>query len=290
MKPIIITDSNCDLSQEYLEYNNIISIPFRFQLNDKDYEDIYGQSITHQNFYHSLRLGDWATSTQINPYRFEKVFSKYVTLGYAIIYIGFSSGLSDTYNSALLAKKAILERHKSADISVIDTKGATSGQGLLVHSACNMLKQGRSKEDIVHWIEKNKLNVNIWFTVDSLDHLKRGGRISPTSAALGSLIDVKPILMVNKNGKLVAVKKVRRRKKAIKTLAAEIKERIVDPHNQVIFVNHGDCAEDAYLLKSLIEEQNKVKDVILNFIGPVIGAHSGPGTLSAAFIGQPRDA
>lgn len=153
-----------------------------------------------------------------------------------------------------------------------------------------MLKQGRSKEDIVHWIEKNKLNVNIWFTVDSLDHLKRGGRISPTSAALGSLIDVKPILMVNKNGKLVAVKKVRRRKKAIKTLAAEIKERIVDPHNQVIFVNHGDCAEDAYLLKSLIEEQNKVKDVILNFIGPVIGAHSGPGTLSAAFIGQPRDA
>lgn len=289
MKPIIITDSNCDLPQEYLEDNHIISIPFNFQLNGAVYEDDFGQSMSHQHFYDRLRSGEMATSTQITPYCFEKYFEEYVSQGYAIIYIGFSSGLSDTFNNAILARKAVTERNESADIAVIDTKGATSGQALHVHMACNMLKQGKTKTEIVDWIEANKMNVNIWFTVDSLEHLKKGGRLSPTSAALGTLIDVKPVLIVSQEGKLVPVKKVRRRKKAIKTLAAEIKERIIDSREQTIFINHGDCVEDADRLKALIQEQLEVKDVFVNYIGPVIGAHAGPGVISLAFIGSPRE-
>lgn len=288
MNPIIITDSNCDLNPEYLEANNIVSIPFHFHLNGIDFEDNFGQSITHHSFYHALRTGNMATSTQINPYIFEQYFENYVSQGHSIIYIGFSSGLSDTYNSALIARKSVIDRNESADISVIDTKGATSGQALLVCMACTLKKQGRSKEEIVQWIEQNKLNVNIWFTVDRLDHLKRGGRLSPTSAALGTLIDVKPILLVNSEGKLIPAKKVRRRKKAIKTLATELKEGIIDAHDQIVFINHGDCVEDAYYLKALIQELVGVKEVIINYIGPVIGLHAGPGVLSIAFLGKTR--
>jgi len=156
MKPIIITDSNCDLTQEYLEHNHIISIPFNFQLNGAVYEDDFGQSMSHQNFYDSLRSGEMATSTQITPYLFEKYFEEYVSQGYAVIYIGFSSGLSDTFNNAMLARKAVTERNESADIAVIDTKGATSGQALLVHMACNMLKQGKTRRKLSSGLKQIK--------------------------------------------------------------------------------------------------------------------------------------
>ena len=177
MKPLIVTDSNCDLSSEYIKENNVSVIPLYFHLKGKDYEDNFGESISYKQFYDELRRAEVCTTAQITPYKFEECFRKHVLDGYSIIYIGFSSGLSETYNNAILARKTILEENKAADITVIDTRSATAGQGLIVTYACEMLKNGKSKEDIVNWIEDNKLKVNHWFIVDSLDHLKRGGRI-----------------------------------------------------------------------------------------------------------------
>ena len=289
MKTLIITDSNCDLSAEYIKENNIHVIPFHFNLKGTEHEDkLFDGSINYKEFYDELRKGEMSTTTQITPYKFEECFGKYVSEGYSIIYIGFSSGLSGTYNNAIMAERSILEENKYADITVIDTRSATSGQGLLVYYACEMLKQGKSKEDIVNWIEDNKLKVNIWFTVDSLDHLKRGGRISAISATLGTILEVKPVLNIDKNGKLVVMKKVRGRKKSVRILLEEFKDRVIDFEKQTIFINHGDCLEDAEYLKSLILDEVKVKNVLINYIGPVIGAHTGQGVLCIAFIGKAR--
>ena len=288
MKPIFITDSNCDLSYEYLKENNIPVIPFNFHLKGKDYEDNFGESISYKEFYNELRNGEMSTTAQITPFVYEEYFRKYVSAGYSIIYIGFSSALSESYNHSVMALKAILEENPAADITVIDSKCATVGQGILVFYACEMLKQGKSKEDIVNWIEGNKLKVNHWFTVDSLEHLKRGGRLSATSATVGAMLNVKPILIVDNDGKLVLAKKVRGRKYAIGELLEELKNRVVNPEEQTIFISHGDCIKDAEHLKSLVMSEVKVKNVIINYLGPIIGTHTGPGLLCIAFIGNDR--
>jgi DegV family protein with EDD domain len=288
MRTLIITDSNCDLSYEYLQENNIPVIPFYFHLKGKCYEDNFGGSMGYQEFYDELRGGEMPTTAQITPFVFEEYFRKYLTEGYSIIYIGFSSALSESYSHSVLAKKTILNEESTANITVIDTRSATVGQGLLVYHACEMLKQGKSKQEIVNWIEDNKLKVNIWFTVDSLDHLRRGGRLSAASAAVGTLLDVKPLLFVDSNGKLVPVKKVRGRKKAIKGLLEEFQDRVINAEEQTIFISHGDCIEDAEYLKKIVMNEGKAKNAVINYVGPVIGAHTGPGILCIAYIGISR--
>ncbi|ETA80623.1 DegV family protein [Youngiibacter fragilis] len=289
MKPIIITDSNCDLTAEYLKENNIPVIPFYFNLKGQDYADDFGKSISYKEFYNELRNGEMPTTAQITPFVFEEYFRKYISEGYSIVYIGFSSELSGSYNNSVLAKNAILAEESNADITVIDTKSATTGQGLLVFYACEMLKHGKSKEDIVSWIEDNKLKVNHWFTVDSLDHLKRGGRLSATSATVGTLLSIKPILIINNDGKLVPVKKVRGRKKAIRELLDELKNKIINPEEQTIYITHGDCIEDAVYLKTLLMSEIKVRNVVINYLGPIIGTHTGPGLICITFIGKDRE-
>ncbi|MFT5873671.1 MAG: DegV family protein with EDD domain [Clostridium sp.] len=290
VKTLIVTDSNCDLSAEYIEENKIIVIPFYFYLKGKDYEDNFGASISYKQFYDELRRSEICTTAQITPYKFEECFREYVLDGYSIIYIGFSSGLSETCNNAILARQIILQENKDADITVIDSRSATAGQGLIVSYACEMLKQGKSKEDIVNWIEYNKLKVNHWFIVDSLDHLKRGGRISSVSATLGALLGVKPVLIMDNNGKLTVVKKIRGAKKSVRTLLKEFKDRAINPEQQDIFISHGDCLEDAEHLKKLIMSVVKVKNVTINYVGPIIGTHTGPGMLCVTFIGKDREA
>lgn len=152
-----------------------------------------------------------------------------------------------------------------------------------------MLKQGKSKEDIVSWIEDNKLKVNVCFTVDSLDHLKRGGRLSATSAAFGTLLEIKPILIIDNAGKLVPIKKVRGRKKAIRELLDELENKIINPEEQTIFITHGDCIEDAVYLRTLLMREIKVKNVVINYLGPIIGTHTGPGLICIAFVGKRRE-
>lgn len=288
MKTIIITDSNCDLTAEYVKENNIQIIPFYFTLKGKEYEDNFGRSLGYKEFYAELAKGEMVTTAQITPFNFEEYFKKYISEEYSIIYIGFSSALSQTYNNVIMAREEILEENNCADITIIDTKSASAGQGLMVYKACEMLKQGKSKEEIVSWLEENKLNVNTWFTVDNLEHLKRGGRISATSAAIGTLLDVKPVLYVNNDGKLIPSRNVRGRKKSIRAMFEEFKDRVVNAEGQTIFINHGDCIEDADYLKNLLMDEVKVKNVVINYVGPVMGTHAGPGVLSVAFIGKLR--
>ena len=164
------------------------------------------------------------------------------------------------------------------------------GLGLIVYYAAEMLKEGKTKEEIVEWVEKNKLKSNHWFVVDNLEHLKRGGRISAARAAIGTLLEIKPVLIVDGEGKLDVSKKIRGRKKAIKTLLEVLKEKIIDPEEQTIFINHGDCIKDAEYLKELLLKEVKVKDVMINHVGPIIGSHTGPDMLCMVFLGDSRSA
>jgi DegV family protein with EDD domain len=284
----IITDSNCDLSEAFLVENHIQIIPFTFQINGNTYTDDFGKTLSYKDFYDAMRKGAMPTTAQITAYTFENVFREFVLKGESVIYIGFSSALSGTFDSSVLARNTILEEIPTADVTVIDSRSASVGQGLLVSYAAMLQKQGKTKKEIVDWIEENKLMVNQWFTIDSLDHLKRGGRISATSAALGYLLSVKPILNIINDGSLNAVTKARGRRKSIMTLFDEYKARVVKPENQVIYISHGDCFEDAEYLKSLILSVSKPKDIIINTMGPVIGSHTGPGVLVVVFIGNER--
>ncbi|MGI6684038.1 MAG: DegV family protein [Bacillota bacterium] len=288
MKTMIIGDSCCDLPWEYIEGSRIPIVHYMYLFKGQEYFDDFGKSMSYHDFYHEVRAGEMPTTSQINVHTFEETFEKYVKEGYAIIYVSFSSALSNTYNNAVLAAELLREKYPQTDITVIDTKSASLGEGLILRTAIEMLKEGASKEEIVSWIEENKLKCNHWFTVEDLNHLKRGGRVSGTAAFVGSMLNIKPILHVDNEGRLIPVTKVRGRKKSIKILADMLIERIVDPENQVIGISHGDCLEDALYLKELILDNCPVKDVIINFVGPVIGAHSGPGTLALFFFSQER--
>lgn len=289
MSTVIFTDSCCDLPLEYIRENKIELISLRVKYESEDLPDDLGQSIKYKDFYNKIKKGVTATTSQANAFYFEEEFRKQIKLDKSIIYIGFSSALSGCINSARIAKEIIEEEIPKANITIIDSKSASLGLGLLVYKATEMIKEGKTKEEIVKWIEENKLKVNHWFTVDDLNHLKRGGRISSTVAIVGTILNIKPIMHVDKEGKLIPVTKVKGRKKAIKDLFERFKENIINPEEQTIFISHGDCPEEAEVLRDLILAQYKVKDCIINYIGPVIGSHSGPGTIALFFIGNSRE-
>lgn len=288
METVIVIDSCCDLPKDYIDKNNVPVLSMTVNFRGKEYLDDFGVSLTYKEFYEEVRKGEMPSTAQINAYAYAEEFKKHVSKEKAIICLVFSSALSGSFNSANIAKNMVLEEYENADITIIDTKCASLGEGLLDYYAIEMLKSGASKDEIINWVEKNKLRVNHWFTVDDLNHLKRGGRVSSTAAIIGTLLDIKPILHVDDEGRLIPVAKVKGRKKSIKALVEEFHKRVVNPEEQTIFISHGDCLEEAKLLEKLILEKHKVKDVIINPIGPAIGTHSGPGTIAVFFLGEKR--
>lgn len=288
MKTVLMTDSCCDLPYEYTKENNIIVMPLTVHLKDREIKDELGQYNTYRAFYNSIHEGEMPTTSQVNAYAFKEKFEEYARTGEQIIYIGFSSALSGCVNSAHLAMKEVQEEIENASITVIDTKSASMGVGLLVYYANEFLKQGKSKDFIVQWVEENKLRVNHWFTVEDLNHLHRGGRVSKTAAAIGTILSIKPIMNVNNEGKLIAASKAKGRKKSLSILFDKIKENIKSPEEQVVFISHGDCVEEITGLIQDIKEMLKVKDVIVNPIGAAIGSHAGPGTVAVFFLGDMR--
>ncbi|NLJ57820.1 MAG: DegV family protein [Tissierellia bacterium] len=288
MKIKIITDSACDLSYKYLKDNNVEVIPFPYFIDGEDCVDDFGKSLSYEEFYKRMREGSKPTTSQITSFSYLQTFKKFVEQGFSIIYIGFSSALSQTYNNSLLAIEEIKEDYPQADITSIDSKGASVGLGLLVYYACEMQKKGKTKEEIIDWIENNKLKVNHWFIIDNLDHLRRGGRISSTEATVGNLLDIKPMLNLDYYGGLKVVKKVRGRKRAVKELVNELKRAIINPEEQIILINHGDCLEEAEKLREDLMQAIDIKDSAINYVGPVIGTHTGPGMLCLVFLGYER--
>lgn len=288
MNTVIVIDSCSDLPRDFVEKNNIPSLGINVKLDKMEFVDDFGKTVTYKEFYDAVREGEMPTTAQVNSEIYKEEFLKHVKENKSIVYLAFSSALSGSINSANIARSEILEEYENADITIIDTKSASLGEGLIVYYVYDMLKRGCCKEEIVKWVEENKLKVNHWFTVDDLNHLKRGGRVSGAQAVVGTLLNIKPILNVDDEGRLIPVAKVKGRKKALKTLVDNFRERVVNPEEQVIFISHSDCISDAELVRNIILEEFKVKDFIINPIGPGIGSHTGPGTVALFFMGDSR--
>lgn len=283
---VIVSESTTDLSPEMIKEMDVTVLPLHYRIGEDTFADKAGEGLSSKEFYDKLRAGGSATTTQVNPAVFEEEFEKILKEGKDILYVGFSSGLSGTYNSSLIARDVLLEKYPDRKIICIDTLAASMGEGLYVWYAVNMRNEGKSIEEVGEFLESNKLNLCMWFTVDDLNHLKRGGRVSPTVAFVGTLLGIKPVLHVDNEGHLINVSKVRGRKASLDALVSKFKTTGIKP-DQTVFISHGDCLADAEYVRDEVLKAGAT-DVKINFIGPVIGAHSGPGTVALFFMGTER--
>lgn len=284
----IITDSACDLTRDYIKNNNIGLLSLILNLNGQAIKDDLGETLSYKDFYNKMREGATPTTSQINAHEFEEEFIKYIKNGDSIIYISLSSNLSGTFNSANIAKKNLMDEYPNANIYLVDSLSVSVGQGLLVAKACEMRDSGIGAEEIVNWLEENKRKVIHSILIDDLNHLKRGGRISGATAAIGGLLNIKPTLFLDDEGKLIQGEKIKGKKKALRFLVNEVREKAVDTENEILYICHGDCLEEAETLRDMILEEVKFKNVIINYVGNVVGAHAGPGVLAAVFLGSNR--
>lgn len=285
---IIMVDSACDLPLNLIKEYELYLIGLKCNFKDKEYVEDENMPLSYSEFYNGIREGEMPTTSQINTYTFYENFKKHVKEGKSIIYPAFSSGLSGTINSAELAKKDILEDYPNADITIINTKCASLGYGLLVSKACLLKKDGASKDDIVEYINYTFPKVHHLVLMDDLDYLKRGGRLSGTAASLGSILQLKPLIKMNSEGKLINYSKVKGRKRGIATLFKEFEENVLDINSQkVIAISHSDCIEDAEKLAGMIKEKYDI-EIIINYIGCAIGSHTGVGTIALFFLGENR--
>lgn len=284
---ILMVDSGSDLPASFVEKPNVLGIGLSCNIDGETIDDYFGKTLDLKKFYDNMRRGEVYSTSQINTYKFEEIFEKLILEKKSVIYLALSSGLSGTVNNAIMAKNNLKEKYPNSDITVIDTLSASMGIGFLAIKTYEMMKDNKSKEDIINYIEKLKLNVNHYFTVNDLQHLKRGGRVSSTAATFGTLLDIKPIMHVDNNGKLVPLYKARGRKKSISELAKHFIEKSSD-EMQLITISHGDCLEEAKYLEELCRKKGNVKECVINILGPTIGTHTGAGVLALFFEGGKR--
>lgn len=284
----IITDSGCDLSYEIISSLGIGYLGLECDLNGKKLIEDGGKSLDYKEFYNKLLEGILPKTSQINPARFLEEFEKYLSNNHDILYIAFSSALSGTYNSSLLAKNELLEKYPSANIIIIDSKAASSGQGLLVYIATRLKESGKNIDEITNLIEKNKKRLYHFFTVKDLKHLERGGRISATAAIIGSMLNISPILTVSNEGTLEVIGKVRGEKKVLKELVNKICENSNKTNIDTIFISHADNNQAVEYLCKLIKGNLNVNNVIINYMGLAVGSHTGKGAIGVYFLGNYR--
>ena len=281
MQFTIVTDSACNLPDELIEKYNLEILSLSYNLDGKEYLSyVPGQPTDLKTFYALLRNKATVTTSLISPERALEQFTKVLEKGQDLLYIGFSSGLSGSFNVCRNVIEDLKEQYPDRKIYAVDTLAASLGQGLLVHYAVQLRDLGKSIEEVRDWLLENRLHLAHWFTVDDLFFLKRGGRISAATALVGSLIGIKPVMHVDDEGHLIAVAKARGRKASIEALCAHMEKTAINPAEQTIFISHGDCVEDAEHLASLVRER---------MVDSVIGAHSGPGTLALFFMATTRD-
>lgn len=286
---IIVTDSTTDLTSSQINELGLSVIPLKFRINDEEYSDLADKSeIRFEDFFGMLRKGKQSTTSQISPSEFIDAVEPFVQNGKDILYIAFSSALSGTYNSACTGAELLKEKYPDVNIRVIDSLSASGGEGLLVYLAVQKKREGYDLDKLADWLENERLHLCHWFTVDDLNHLKRGGRVSAVTALLGTTLSIKPVLHVDNEGRLINVKKVRGRKQSLDALVDMMDETAINPTEQTIFITHGDCMEDAKYVADSVKSRFNVKDVVINPLGPVIGSHSGPGTMALFFWGTTR--
>ncbi len=290
MRPyVIVADSCMDLPPQVVEKLELRVIPLSVEIEDHSYFHYPDErELSVRDFYRMMRDKKVGKTSLISVGAFEVLFTDLVKEGLDILYIAFSSGLSGTYQSAMIAKDMVISQHPEARIEIVDSLGASMGLGLLVHTAGQQRLAGRTLDDVVAHAEATKLTINHFFTVDDLGTLKRGGRLSDVQAFLGTLLQVKPVLHVNNQGKLVPFVKAKGRRHSLQTIIDVMANYIIDPQSQTIFISHGDVTEDADFVAQKIKEKYQVADVLIHPIGPIIGAHSGPGTIAVFFYGRQR--
>lgn len=279
----IITDSACDLPKELVEELDVEVVPLFVLLNEKEYLD--GETIQSKEVLDGMREGKVFKTSQVTPNMFYDCFVEYAQRGQQCVYIAFSSALSGTYNSALIAKEEVIDKYPDFQLEIIDTKCASMGFGLVVYKTALLAKEGKSVDEIVRATKFNAEHMEHIFTVDDLEYLYRGGRVSKSAAFIGGILNIKPILNVE-DGKLIPIDKVRGRQKSFKRMIELIQERGTDMSNQVIGISHGDDMESVNKFRKMMELEFGCSKFIINNIGCAVGAHSGPGTLAIFFMNQ----
>lgn len=282
----IISDSACDLPEEIIEELDIDILPIVVIKDDKEYLDKV--TIDPKTMYDDMRKGVVYKTAQIPQTVFQEEFEKVAKSGRPTIYIAFSSGLSGTYQTSVIVRDSLKDKYPEMDLDIVDSRSASVGFGLLVHKAGKMAKEGKSKEEILKMLDFYVEHIEHIFTVDDMETLFRGGRVTRTQAFVGGLLNIKPVLDIPEDGTLRPIEKVRGRKKVLNRMIEIMEERggHADLKNQTIGINHGDDLEGALKLKEMIEEKYGCTDFIINIIGCAIGAHSGPGTLSVFFLNE----
>lgn len=286
---VILTDSSADLSEEIVQQQKIQVLPLTVTIGGQDYRDWpdHRELDPHQ-FYDRLRKGEVATTAGVNVASYIEALEPLLQSGKDVLILAFSSGLSTTCNSAVIAAKELGEKYPDRKIFAVDTLCASLGQGMFVYQAAKMRQEGKSIEEVRDWAEANKLRQCHWFTVNDLFFLKKGGRVSAATAVVGTMLQIKPVMHVDNEGHLIKADTARGRKASLKALVDKVGELAENPASQVMFISHSDCLADAQYVADEIKKRFGAREIIINSIGPVIGAHTGPGCVALFFTGTHR--
>ncbi|BCY16673.1 hypothetical protein hrd7_05220 [Leptolinea sp. HRD-7] len=289
---VITCCSTADLPLEHLQKRNIPFVCFHFTMNGREYPDDLGQTISFDDFYAQIAAGAMPTTSQVNVNQFIDFFEPFLKQGKDILHISLSSGISGTYNSAVLAREQLTQKYPERKITTIDSRGASSGYGLLVDSAVDMKDTGASMDEIHQWVEENKLKIHHWFFSTDLTHYKRGGRISAASAVVGGLLNICPLMNMDNLGRLIPREKIRGKKQVIRAIVEKMEQHAQGglDYSGKCFISNSACYEDARAVADMIEEKfpHLNGKVMINSVGTVIGSHTGPGTVALFFFGDER--
>ena len=285
----IITDSTADLTPALIRQIDVTVLPLTFTLDGTNYPDsVLAPQKSSREFYDAMRAGSAPTTSQITPEVFKEAVEPLLKNGEDVLYLAFSSGLSGTYNAGRLAFEELAEAYPQRKLLAVDTLAASMGEGLLVYLACGLRDAGKSMDEVAAWVTENRLRLSHWFTVDDLVYLKRGGRVSGAAAFFGTVLNIKPVMHVDDEGHLIPMEKVRGRRQSLDALVDHMAKTAVDPGSQVIFISHGDCEADAQYVADEVRARFGTKEIYLGHVGPVIGSHSGPGTVALFFLARDR--
>ena len=286
---VLMTDSSADLSQEMVQELGVTVLPLSFTIQGKVYRNYPdNREMDLPLFYDMLRAGELATTSAVNVAEYTQAVEPILQEGKDVLILAFSSGLSSTYQASVLAAGELREKYPDRKIYTVDTLCASLGQGLLVYLAVQEQRKGKNIEEVRDWAEAAKLHLCHQFTVDDLHFLKRGGRISATTAVVGSMLQIKPVLHVDNEGHLINIGKARGRQASLKALVDKMEKTVTEEGRKTVFISHGDCRKDAVTVADMVRERFGTQDIRINFVGPVIGAHSGPGTLALFYLGTER--
>ena len=286
---VIMTDSCCDLTAQMADELGLVVLPLSLLIGEDTYRNyLDGRDIGFKEFYDRVRGGAMPSTSAVSVGDFEDAMRPILSEGKDILYLAFSSALSTTYQSAVIASEELKQEFPDAKIYTVDSKAASLGQGLYVYLCAKQKLAGKSIDEVYAYAEDVKLKICHWFTVDDLNHLKRGGRVSAATALVGTMLSIKPVLHVDNEGRLISVSKARGRKASLLALVDQMEKSAVDPKDQTVFISHGDCEEDVNFVADEIRRRFGTETIHINYVGPVIGSHTGAGVGALFFVGTER--